>query len=218
MGTMSKQQGNKLAGTLVEFQDGFLNLSSEDAQWAIQNGKDAVSLIVKAITERPKNNSEIINSSITRLIESGVMIEKCDGKAFIGKADKIFKSNIDNDFENFGLNKVGNATKKTLLDIHEIVEDAKFSQIFPSINSDLDKLVMTQSQIIRFCEKNPALLRQGGYGTFFLIKENNEYFVVYVSVGSGGLRVSVHRFGHDGVWYGAYRHRVVFPQLVPQVA
>ena len=152
--------------------------------------------------------------SITRLIESGVMIEKCDGKAFIGKADKTFKSFIDSDFKDWGLNRAGNITEETLLDIHEIVEDARFSQIFPSINSDLDKLVVTQNQIIRFCEKHPTLLRQEGYGTFFLIKENGEYFVVHVSVNAGGLYVGVYRLGYDVVWIGVCRHRVVFPQLV----
>ncbi len=217
MGTTSKQQGNKLAGTLVEFQDGFLKLSSEDSQWAIQNGKDAVALIVKAITERSKNTS-VGGTSITRLIESGIMIEALDGKAYISNAKNTFKSGIGSNLKNWKLDQKGNATEETLLDIHEIVEDARFSQIFSSINPDLDKLVMTQSQIIRFCEKHPTLLRQEGYATFFLIKENDEYFVVRVYVYSDGLRVYVDRFEDDSVWLGVSRRRVVSPQLASQAA
>jgi hypothetical protein len=74
---------------------------------------------------------------------------------------------------------------------------------------------MTQAQIIRFCEKHPTWLRQEGYATFFLTKVGDEYFVVLVRVGSGGLAVGVNRLGSGGVWVSEYRRRVVVPQLIP---
>ncbi|MFZ4648578.1 MAG: hypothetical protein ACOYMB_02995 [Patescibacteria group bacterium] len=177
---------------------------------------ELVKLALQDIVEgKFHHESKIVSvPSITRLIESGVMIEACDGKTYISEAKNTFKSGIDGDFKNWSLNNKGNATKETLVDIHEIVEDAKFSQIFPSLNSNLDKLVMTQNQIIRFCEKHPTLLRQEGYATFFLIKENNEYFVVRVIVYSGGLGADVRRLEYGIVWDGEYRHRLVVPQLV----
>jgi len=152
--------------------------------------------------------------NVLRLISGNekIMIEALDGQATIANAKNIFKSFIDTDFKNWGLNNPSSATGETLLDIHEMVRDATFNQMFNSLNTDLDKLVMTQAQIIRFCEKHPTWFRQGGLGTFFLIKENSEYFVVLVGVYSDGLLVNVYRFGYDYVWRAEYRPRLVVPQ------
>jgi len=80
-----------------------------------------------------------------------------------------------------------------------------------SITPNLDKLVLTQAQIIRFCEKHPTWLRQEGHATFFLTKVGGEYFVVSVRVFSGGLNVSVDRFEDGDVWDAGCRHRLVSP-------
>jgi len=157
-------------------------------------------------------------SGILRLISGGekLMIETLDGKAYISDAKKTFKSGIDGDFKNWGLNQSGPATAETLLDVSEMTSDGTFVQIFTGITSDLEKLVMTQAQIIRFCEKHPTWLRQEGYATFFLTKVNGEYFVVSVYVISGGLDVNVDRLEDDSVWGGGSRHRVVAPQLLAE--
>jgi hypothetical protein len=155
-------------------------------------------------------------SSILKLISGSekIMIEASDGKATIARAKNTFKSYIDNDFKNWGLDTPGLATPEILLDVHELIQDANFSQIFNSLNSDLDRLVLTQAQIIRFCEKHPTWLNQEGNATFFLTKVNGEYLVVRVSVLSDGLGVSVGRFGYGGVWNAGYGPRLVAPQLM----
>lgn len=155
--------------------------------------------------------------SILRLISGGekLMIEALDGKAYISDAKEIFKSFIDSDFKNWGLNQSGPATAETLLDVSEMTSDGTFIQIFTGISSDLEKLVMTQAQIIRFCEKHPTWLRQEGYATFFLTKVNGEYFVVRVYVYSDGLLVRVFRLESGHVWFGECPLRVVVPQLIP---
>ena len=157
------------------------------------------------------------NPSILQLISGGekLMIEALDGKAYISDAKKTFKSFIDPNFKNWGLNQFGSATTETLLDVSEMTSDGTFVQVFTSITSDLDKIVMTQAQIIRFCEKYPTWLRQKGYATFFLTKVGGEYFVVGVDVCSDGLDVLVYRLEGGRVWSGEYRHRVVSPQLIP---
>jgi hypothetical protein len=154
---------------------------------------------------------------ILRKISGGenLMIESLDGRSTIADAEKIFKSSIDGNFQHWELNEAGKATKQLLVDVREMVQDATFIQIFTSINVDLDKVAMTQHQIIRFCEKHPTWLCQNGYATFFLTKENNEYFVVSVCVFSAALAVCVNRVGFDHVWVGKSRSRVVSPQLIP---
>jgi hypothetical protein len=186
--------------------------SSDDVQKLINKP----GVIYKCV-ENLFSDSVVTKPSILKLISVGekIMIESSDGKALISKAKNTFKSSIDFDFTNFKLNKAGIATYETLLDVYEMANDATFVQMFSELNSDLDKLAMTQAQIIRFCEKHPTWLRQEGYPTFFLIKVNGEYFVVCVSMGSGGLDVHVYRLEDDSVsvWGAEHRHRVVAPQL-----
>jgi len=49
---MTEQQIPKLAAVIVEHQSGLATLPTEDAQWAIQHGKETVALLVRAIQNR----------------------------------------------------------------------------------------------------------------------------------------------------------------------
>jgi len=180
---------------------------------------------LQQVVEGKFNNSEqtVENGPILRLISAGekIMLEANNGKSKIYGNDKTFNSYISNNFEKLKLNKNSCATPETLLDVYELIKDAKFAEIFNSLNCDLDKLVMTQSQIVSFCEKHPTWLRQNGVATFFLIKKNEDLlatndnlFVVDVGVYSDGLDVSVGRFEYDSVWHARYLPRVVAPQLI----
>ncbi len=217
MAPITKQQIPVLAARLVEFQGEFNGLSSEDGQFVIMSTKEAIKIMVEAVKNRQPLPEKV---SILKLISchENLMIEASDGKAYISDAKNIFKSGIDGDFKYWGLNKPGPATEEILVDVNEMVGDGTFVQIFTTISSDLEKLVMTQAQIIRFCEKHPTWLRQEGYTTLFLTKVGYEYFVVIVHVYAGGLRVLVGRLGYDDVGDGQDRHRVVSPQLTPSVA
>ena len=148
------------------------------------------------------SSSEKISSILSLLsISETLVLESLDGKATIANTKNTFKSYLDLDFKNWHLDNKGRATKETTIQIYEMGhDDANFSQTFNSLSNDLDSLCLTQNQIIRFCEKYPSHLRQDGYATFFLFKENNEYFVARVRVYSGGLFVGVGRFADDGVW------------------
>ncbi len=209
----TKQQIAKIAATIVEFQEEFYSLTTVDGQWIIQHGKEAVFLFVKAVVDRKQKEEN--PTSILKLISAGekIMIESSDGKALISRAKNIFKSGIDSDFTIWELNETGVPTPETLLAVYEMANNATFIQMFTELSPDLDKLVMTQSQIIRFCEKHPTWFRQGGYATFFLTKIKGEYFVVNVRVRADGWRVVVGRLGHDGVWLASDLLRVIAPQL-----
>lgn len=187
---------------------------------------DKVQSLIDSVIDNPEVISKFFEdllvekaeteSSILRLISGGgeLMIEALDGKSYISENEKLFRSCIDHDFENFGLNNPGLATSETSLNVYEMVKDADYIQVFTSLNSDLDNLVMSQNQIVRFCEKYPTWLRQEEYATFFLIKENDEYFVVRVYVYPNGLHVNVHHFNNDHVWDAENSRRIVCPQLI----
>jgi hypothetical protein len=163
---------------------------------------------VKTVEEKP---------AMLKLISYGerIMIEELDGKASISDAKKTFKSVIDRRFKDWGLNQ---PTPETLLDICEMNSDGTFIQIFTGISNDLDKIVMSQSQIIRFCEKYFNLLRKLGLNTFFLTKTREEYFVVVVSWNIDGLSVYLRCFGQVRDWHCEdCRNHVVYPQLTTSV-
>ena len=140
-----------------------------------------------------------------------VKLASTDGNQTICKAEDTFKSYIDSDFKNWDLDKKQKPTKAKEVCVCELIKDLAIKEIF---TGDLDSLVMTQSQIIEFCNNHAQHLRQEGYTTLFLMKENDEYFVVSVVVCSDGLNASVSRFGGAGVYGAGLLHRVVVPQLI----
>lgn len=141
-----------------------------------------------------------------------LVLDACDGKETLAGAKDVFKSGIDDDFKNWGLNKPSVATEKTPVEVHELVKDATFAQMFGSLGTDLDKLCLTQSQIKNFCKKHSKWLRTDGYATFFLFKEGDQFFVAYVHVISDGLCVPVLRFEYGDVWDAVHALRFVIPQ------
>jgi hypothetical protein len=151
---------------------------------------------------------------ITLLLSKGesILIDACDGKEILADAKDVFKSGIDSDFKNWNTNKPGKNTEETAVQVHEIVKDSTFAQMFGSFGTDLDKLCLTQSQIKNFCKKNPNWLRTDGYATFFLFKVGDQFFVAYVYVDSDGFCVDVLRFEYVYVWNAVYAPRFVVPQ------
>ncbi|MDD4412437.1 MAG: hypothetical protein PHR00_02210 [Patescibacteria group bacterium] len=149
---------------------------------------------------------------ILQLISAGqdITIKACDGQRTIAKAKELFTGFLDADFENWNLDKPGKATPATKAKVYELRQDATFKQMFESLNPDLDKLCLTQAQIIAFIEDCRDWLRTKGYGTFFLFKENEEYFVATVHFrSSGGLRVLVDKLRARHSWTADGRHRLV---------
>lgn len=146
----------------------------------------------------------------TRSIVTNLKLPKLSGKETL--ADSKAFSYIDSDFKNWGLNQKGKATKPLSVEVREMTADATLQELFTSINPDLEMLVLSQAQILKFIELYRNFLREAGYATFFLFKENNEFFVAFVSVHESELEADVYRLEYDDVCYGGLRHRVVVPQ------
>jgi len=154
--------------------------------------------------------------AILRLLSAGttLTLAPCDGTQTLAQAKETFPAYIDPNFKNWGLDKPGHATGETAVAVHELVKNAMFAEVFGSLGNDLGKLCLTQHQIKAFCEQHSNWLRTDGNATLFLFKENNEFFVAYVRVNSGGLYVDVDRLEDVYVWVTGSRHRLVTPQLI----
>lgn len=205
MGITLAQIGQVIAHTVVDSGG-----TDEDTICILSNDN-----LSKQIAEVILKRGRFPFNSILRLISKGesIAIPACDGSETLAKANDVFKSGIDLDFKNWGLNEPGKPTAEIAVQVHEMVENATFAQMFGFLGADLDKLCMTQHQIKTFCEKHLKWLRSDGNATFFLFKEGDRFFVAYVSVRPGGLYVYASRFGSDRVWRAGRRHRVVVPQL-----
>lgn len=136
-----------------------------------------------------------------------ITLEKTTGTKTIAEAKDVF-AYIDSDFKNWNTNKKGKKTVDMSLAVCELTENMMFTQMFPKP----EDMCVSQEQIIEFCKEHKDKLQQDWY-TFFLFKVNSEFFVADVDVRSGGLRVYVHRFSSDSVWYAECRRRFVIPQL-----
>ena len=163
---------------------------------------------------------------------TNITIAAIDGKKIIAKATDIFTGYLDPDFRNLGLNIASQATVDTQVHVYEMERDGTFAQIFGGFGENLDRLCLSQAQIVEFVTTQKNWLRTDGYGTFFLFKEKvkgeDKFFVadVFFDVrghldvivcelsGGGVWDVSVDPLSRDFVWPAEYRHRVVVPQLV----
>lgn len=75
---MAEQQNSKLAGVLVEHQRHFSALSTEDAQWTIQNTVDAIAIFCDAVKNRAMKVTE-------KLLESVASFKVPGAKEFVAK-------------------------------------------------------------------------------------------------------------------------------------
>jgi len=190
-------------------------LNPDNFQKVLAQGGQVASSIVATAKEKIAGLVENMVSGCLKYISAGkvLVLGPTDGKETIAQAGETFPSYIDSDFKGWGLDVSSTPTKKTKVQVYEMVKDGTFAHLFGSFGENVDRLCLTQAQIKQFCMKHADWLRADGYGTFFLFKVNGEYFVADVYVLSGGLYVSVYRFSHDDVWHAESQLRIVVPQL-----
>lgn len=116
-------------------------------------------------------------------------------------------------FEYKGLENEQIASEETIVNVYKSKQKiTTFSEMFNSLNSDLKKLCLTQSQIVSFCQKNSQHLCQGG-PTFFLIENNNGFLVVRVHSFANGLQASFDRFEDKDPLLNVVNYHLVVPAI-----
>jgi hypothetical protein len=106
-----------------------------------------------------------------------LFVNPTDGQETLAGAADLFRY-IDSNFEHWNCNTVGPATKETAVQVHQIVRDSTFQEMFGSFGVTVDCLALTLAQIKQFAKRYPDWLKKGGNGTFFLFKTGNEFFCV----------------------------------------
>ncbi|MCF7794873.1 hypothetical protein K9M50_00740 [Patescibacteria group bacterium] len=144
--------------------------------------------------------------------EKTITIEETNGEKTISESKDVFKSWLDAYFEEWGLNKKQKETEETTVEVLEMVKDADYRTMFSSLSENIDKLCLTQHQIVNFCENHKNCLHPD-WATFFLFKENDNYYVANVFVNMGGLSIFIDYLKNEGIWVASISHRVVVPAI-----
>ncbi len=187
-------------------------LNKSGLQRVLAQGKSLSATLVSTAKGKITELAEQVIGYL-KCIGQEVILEPTDGTELISSAVNTFRGYIDSCFNSWNLNVPSVPTKKTKVQVYEMVKDGTFAQLFGSSGENLDRLCLTQSQIKQFCSNHSDWLRSDGYGTFFLFKVNGQFFVAGVYRYSDGLYVRVDRLSYVDVWGADDGHRVVVPQL-----
>lgn len=203
-----KQELNVLAKSGV--------LNKENVQRLLAQGNVVAKAATLAVKEKMLELAETLVGQLKLILaDKEISISAVDGKETLAGAKDVF-AYIDSDFKNYGCDVSGAPSRDTKVQAYEMIKDGTFKELFGGFGENLDRLCLTQSQIKSFVKNHADSLRTDGYGTFFLFKVGEKYFVAYVSRRSDGWHVHVYplsHFGDDDVWDAERRHRIVVPQL-----
>jgi hypothetical protein len=138
-----------------------------------------------------------------------LVLSETDGRETLARATNVFRY-IDSNFKNWGCDVVGPPTKETRVRVYELSRDSSFQEMFEGFSVALDFLVLTQAQILQFVRRYPSWLKNGGNGTFFLMRVGEEFFVAAVYLFSDGrLGVRLRPLGLRRALRAEKRHRLV---------
>lgn len=93
--------------------------------------------------------------------------------------------------------------------VYQLNEDLKTSEIFKSFRVNMNKLCLSENQVLCFCKKYPEELKSEGLATFFLVKKGNKYFVFDVHKGNDKILVVVSDMQNSRIWQGKHAYRIV---------
>lgn len=150
-----------------------------------------------------------------------LLIESLDGKMLVSDFANMFRF-IDPDFRLYDLDQPSVETDAILVDVKEFKSgEATLAQIFLQLSEDLEKIILTPAQILRFCMKFSKHLSQGDCGTFFPTKIGRNYYIFYLYSDDGYYlhvtRLKSNRFDY---WSGNHkdpgRPRVVIKRLTAE--
>ena len=174
----------------------------------------------------------ILRNPILRQIYTDEIIKIgwCSGTRTIAGSQRTFRTYIKPDFTQRDFNYDGSATKEIEVSIYEQTAEVSRKQMFEVLNPDLDKLCLTQHQIVRFCDKQRDRIYKDGITTHFLFKKDSRFlstkeriFIIIVYMDFVGLGVTcreleyshrISRLEGDDLWGSTEAERLVVPKLI----
>jgi hypothetical protein len=208
---MTEQQIPKLVASLVEHQNAFSHISTEDGQWAIQNTVEAIDLFVVAVANRAKRVAEKIEK---KLLESvGTVTVSATTKKFRAGANFKLKqdggvcSYLGDNFKSWFLEGDGKTEEQMGEQTLHYGKLRKFSVDRPIITElgGEEKAETTLTVMFSLMEKQKkgeaGVLLNNGYANIFYIRDQSGVLrTVYVRWYDVGWRVNAYEVSHPSAW------------------
>lgn len=137
-----------------------------------------------------------------------LIIEALDGLAYIEEG--LVFSSVCKNFTTWQLNVPGEKTSEIKAKLLEMRGEACLAAIFTKISRNLNLMLFSQSQILRFCEKYPSLVFAEG-ATAFLTKTNSCYYVVIARGSEFSFSADLEPLGSTKIWCGSDYLRFACP-------
>lgn len=203
---MAEKQIQKFAGRIVEHQNLFGELSTEDLQWAIQNPQKAIALMCKAIAEREKQEKDLLVLLGTALVPPTDGFVVCD-KFVVDISDKVNVriAWLGSNFKERFFEKIEEPTEESQLCYHKLLEQSLDLPIIASLGGE-DKAETTLAQVFSLMEKQGGgeagvLLINGSANIFYVRDVNGVLRAVYVDLHGDGWRVYARSVESPHRWY-----------------
>lgn len=171
-------------------------------------------LISKALDDIEKGKFHINNNNkILRLISEIKLIPDNSLKKFIADAKDVFKGGIDSDFS-YLHDSTNQLSESTTVNVWEMFnKNSRFAKMMYSLSKDLNKISLSQNEIINFCMYHKGFLSHKL--TFFLFKEEHgSYFVANVYSKDEGLYIYPRRIEYKEKWEGSSSNRLVVKKTI----
>jgi len=202
---MAEKQIQKFAGRVVEHQDLFGELSTEDLQWSIQNSPEAIALMCKAIAERERQEKKLLVLLGTALVPSTngfVVRDKCVVNTSDEATVKI--AWLGDNFKKWFLDKTEEPADGSQLRYHELLEWSLDLPIIVSLGGE-EKAETTLAQMFSLIEKqgkgqDGVLLTNGCTNIFYVRDVNGGLLAVYVYWYSIGWDVGAYSVESPNGW------------------
>lgn len=198
---VTKEQKVIIAGTIKRIQEEVFSPdgSSVDPVLIMQSLQNIIQGRFNDLILRPVSGNEHI------------VIDACDGTETFSNED-VFEFGTVDDGKVLKDGLVP-PTKKILVRVYEIVKDGTFEELFGVIGVNVDRLCLTEHQIISFFKNCKKWMHPNHCGTYFIFKSGDKIAVAGISGWRDGFRVSVHTLHEYVGWSVESLPRLVVPRI-----
>lgn len=204
----SKQQINKLAGALVEFQDTFEDMSKADRQWVIMNTKAAIGLFIVAVKKRASELLSFLGTSVSPATTEKFVAKK----KFVvdtSKTAKVKISYVDSNFQIWFYGKTEEPKLSTTLSRYKLLKNSVDGPIIAELGGETVVETTLQdvwTKMVAQANGETGELLINGYANIFYIRDiNGTLRAVSVYWGADGWRVGAHSVDDPVEWSAGLR-------------